>query len=214
VANAYDEGFYDVIRAGTQQSAAVVVPAVLAEIPARTVVDVGCGEGWWALEFAARGCQVLGLDGAYVHGSPLGDRFRAWDLATPLPDDLGTFDLAVCLEVAEHLPPERAAGFISDLCRLAPTVAFSAAVPGQGGVGHVNEQPPGYWVDHFAVHGFEVSGALRWGLWDDNRVEVWYRQNLLVATSTPDDFPGLFDTPLAAPHYLVHPILFDARRPR
>jgi SAM-dependent methyltransferase len=209
----YDTNFYDIIRAGTQASASVVVPAILADIPARTVVDVGCGEGWWAVEFAARGCDVLGLDGAYVQGSPLGDRFRPWDLATPLPGDLGRYDLAVCLEVAEHLPPGRAAGFVDDLCRLAPTVAFSAAVPGQGGVNHLNEQPPGYWANLFDEHGYAVSGALRWQLWDDDRVEVWYRQNLLVATSTPDVYPALFDTPLTAPRYLVHPILFDARRP-
>jgi SAM-dependent methyltransferase len=214
VANAYGSDFYDIIRDGVRSSAAVVVPAILAEIPARTVVDVGCGEGWWAMEFAARGCDVTGLDGAYVQGSPLGDRFRPWDLAQPLPGDLGVFNLAICLEVGEHLPPYRAAGLVADLCRLAPTVAFSAAIPGQGGVGHLNEQPPAYWVDLFGQHGYAVSGALRWGLWDDHRVECWYAQNLLIATSTPGDFPVLFDTPLAVPHFLVHPTLFDARRHR
>lgn len=209
---AYTPGFYDIIRAGTRASAEVAVPLILSHIPARTVIDVGCGEGWWAAEFAAHGCDVTGIDGAYVAESPLGDRFYAHDLTSPIPD-LGRFDLAVCLEVAEHLPAGRAAGMVADLCRLAPVVVFSAAIPGQGGVGHVNEQRPAYWVDLFARNGYTASGALRWPLWDDDRVECWYRQNLLVAADTPDAYPALFDTPTATPHCLIHPVLFDARRP-
>jgi hypothetical protein len=122
------------------------------------------------------------------------------------------FDLAVCLEVAEHLPPERAASFIAELCHLAPVVLFSAAIPGQGGHHHLNEQPIGYWNHQFNTHGYECSGALRWAVWDNPDVENWYRQNLLVATHYPENLPGLFDTPLAQPYAVVHPILFDARR--
>jgi hypothetical protein len=77
------------------------------------------------------------MDGGYVTTSPLGERFLPHDIATPLPEHLvGRFDLAVCLEVAEHLPPERAESFIRELCDLAPVVLFSAAIPGQGGTGH------------------------------------------------------------------------------
>jgi SAM-dependent methyltransferase len=209
----YDQAFYDLIRPGVQASAAVVVPLVLDHIPARTVVDVGCGEGWWAHEFVQHGCEVAGIDGAYVTESPLGDRFIPHDLTEPLPN-LGRYDLAVCFEVAEHLPPERGVSLIGELCALALTILFSAAIPGQGGVGHVNEQPPSYWAGLFNRHDYAVSGALRWLIWDDDRVEPWYRGNLLLAAHNPDAYPGLFTGPESRPLHVVHPVLFDSVRSR
>lgn len=213
----YDSTFYDTIRDGCRSSAAVVAPIVkgLLSLPAPRVIDVGCGEGWWAQAFADLGAEVIGIDGAHVNDSPLGDRFIRHDLLEPLPSHLaGRFDLAVSLEVAEHLPPERAASFVRDLCSLAPVVLFSAAIPGQGGTGHVNEQWPGYWVDHFLEAGFTVSGALRWMIWDDDRVENWYRQNLLIAAKEVPLLPPLdvFASPLSTPWPVVHPVLYNARR--
>lgn len=210
----YDRAFYDTIRPGVKSSAAVVVPLVMGHIPTvRTVIDVGCGEGWWAQAFTEHGCEVIGIDGAYVNGSPLGDRFIPHDLSVALPAHLaGRFDLAVCLEVAEHLPPSRAGSFVADLCALAPIVLFSAAIPGQGGVGHINEQPLMYWRDLFSTCGYLGSGVLRWQTWDDPRVENWYRQNMIVFCQQPALFPTLFDTPLATPWQVVHPVLFNARR--
>lgn len=207
----YDAAFYDTIRAGTKASAEVVVPLVLDLLQPRTVVDVGCGEGWWAKTFAdVGGCEVLGLDGP-GGGGVLDDRFVAWDLRYSFAA-VARADLAVSLEVAEHLSARHASRFVADLAAVAPLVLFSAAIPGQGGTGHVNEQWPQYWVDLFNAHGMAVSGALRWLIWGDDRVENWYRANLLVAARTPEAYPALFDTPLAPPWPVVHPVLYDARR--
>ena len=68
----------------------------------------------------------------------------------------------------------------AELCALAPTVVFSAAIPGQGGTQHVNEQWQSYWVELFEQQGFGVHDPLRPAIWDDESVDVWYRQNLLV----------------------------------
>ena len=215
----YDTAFYDTIRPGVISSADVVVPIVHELVMPATVVDVGCGEGWWAHTFATYGADVLGVDGDYVPDGPIADRFLAHDLTTPLPAHLhGRFDLAVCLEVAEHLPPQRADSLVAELCGLAPVVLFSAAIPGQGGTGHVNEQWPSYWAEKFRSEGFLVSGALRWRIWEDDRIENWYRQNLLLAigdqrllgTRLWDLFRYEPDTPLP----VVHPVLYDARRAR
>ena len=478
----YDAAFFDMIRPGCQASAAAVVPVVLNHIQPRTVIDVGCGEGWWAKAFAdLGGCEVLGLDGPGAGGA-LDGRFVAWDLRYSFAD-VARGELAVSLEVAEHLSAKRADGFVNDLCSIADVVLFSAAIPGQGGVGHCfpgdtvvsgpaarrsfarcyegpltelrfasgeflaatpnhpilaaqgwvaagllkegdyvvrcrdsegitamvpgkyqvpalihdvaaaigvagnvmlrsvpvaaedfhgdgvgsqvavvrtdsqlrhrgdasltqpareltltsarmgpsllsrdgapalrlkaplhalhpanqrrgdallssrtsprrgdavhfgstphghpgrrqpvsdqvpgyaelrsksagagagliqfdqvssvrvrsvcqdvynlstapgwylanglivhncNEQWPGYWVEKFRAHGYAVSGALRWQIWNDDRVENWYSQNLLVASRRPETYPALFDTPLAEPWPVVHPVLYDARRP-
>ena len=200
----YDGNFYDIIRPGCQSSAAVVAPLVYGELKPQAVVDVGCGEGWWGAAFADLGCDVLGLDGDYVENRAI--PFQPADLTRTV--NLGQrFDLAVCLEVAEHLPRKRAAGLVADLTNLADAVLFSAAIPGQGGVGHVNEQWPAYWTDLFDDHGWETTGALRFDIWTDDRVKNWYRQNLILAAPTlPDRWPAAEVLPL------VHPVLWDSRR--
>lgn len=172
------------------------------------VIDVGCGEGWWAEEFAKHECEVIGLDGGWHGDHRLGDRFIPHNLLERLPEHLhGQFDAVVCLEVAEHLRERRAASFVEDLCSLIDghgLVFFSAAIPGQGGTGHVNEQWPAYWGELFNRNGFNVNSDFRFTIWNDDRIENWYRQNLLVA------YPAaIFD---AAPLPVVHPVLWNARR--
>lgn len=206
----------DSIREGTRASAEVLVPILAGLVPNLThVVDVGCGEGWWCKQFELiPAVDAVGVDHADTVPVLGGDQFVRADLRRPL-QRLGTFDLALCLEVAEHLPAERAPGLVADLCALAPVVAFSAAIPGQGGVGHVNCQWPGYWDDLFADQGYRCSGALRYVIWGYERVECWYRQNLLVAWDPTRDpgmayrLPEIEDRP---PRPLVHPDIWNAYR--
>jgi len=207
----YDDSFYAVSRAGMVNSAAAVVPDLMNYIEwPRCVIDVGCGEGWWAKEFERHDCEVIGLDGGWHGDHQLGDRFIPHDLANPLPQHLhGKFDAVVCLEVAEHLRPARARGFIKDLCSLTDGfIVFSAAIPGQGGTGHLNEQWPDYWAHLFNENGHSVNGEYRFTIWDDDRIENWYRQNLLIA------YPARGAVDVRPPIRVVHPVLYDARRKR
>jgi SAM-dependent methyltransferase len=165
------------------RSAEEIVPLVLKLIPARTVVDVGCGEGAWLSVFRKNGVlDVLGVDGDYVHRDTLQipqEQFQAADLSKPL--QVGRkFDLAVSLEVAEHLPPECAATFVESLTRLAPVILFSAAIPFQGGNHHVNEQWPDKWAGLFQEHGYRVVDCIRKRVWQNDAVEYWYAQNALL----------------------------------
>lgn len=208
--NGFTNEIYAMIREGAQRSAGVVVPLVLECLSPKLVLDVGCGEGWWGKAFEEAGCNVAGLDGP--EATPV-IRHLVRDLAHPGSLTASRWDLAVCLEVAEHLAPQHADSLIKRLCTAAPVVLFSAAIPGQGGVGHLNEQWPGYWVEKFDANGYACSGALRWQIWDDDRVENWYRQNLIVAAAAPATLPFWFDTPLAPVWPVVHPVLYDARRP-
>lgn len=212
----YDEAFYRRQQEGSRRSARVVVPTILDLVGPRSAVDVGCGVGTWLSVLLERGvADVLGIDGSYVDRHLLAipaDRFRPADLTRPLPAERG-FDLALSLEVAEHLPPERAAGFIDDLTRLAPVVVFSAAIPHQMGDGHINEQWPSFWYRHFRRNGFRAFDVLRDPIWNHPEVEPWYAQNLLlyVREDTVSRLPKLdgaraVDDPATLDR--VHPVLY------
>jgi SAM-dependent methyltransferase len=171
----YSQRWRDQIRSGVQSSAAALVTVLHDRYQPASVVDAGCGEGWFSREFEARGARTVGVDGSWVDGA------THVDFTAPPYPDLGRFDLALCLEVAEHIEAARAIDLVGWLVQLAPVVVFSAAIPGQGGQGHVNEQPPEWWRDLFHAAGRSITGALRWQVWDDVRIDPWYRQNLLVA---------------------------------
>jgi SAM-dependent methyltransferase len=147
------------------------------------VVDVGCGTGAWLEVLREAGVtDVIGIDGSHVTPELLRiprALFHAHDLATPLSLSR-RFDLAMSLEVAEHLPPGAAERFVGDLAALAPVVLFSAAVPGQGGTRHINERWPEYWESLFRACGYVVVDCLRPRIWDQKEVEFFYAQNALL----------------------------------
>ncbi len=192
----YRDTFFEYHERGASESAREVVPLVLEYLRPASVVDVGCGLGNWLAEFKAAGIDdILGLDGSYVDRSKLlipADRFVPYDLGGPI-DLRRHFELAVCLEVAEHLREDRACGFVQSLTRLAPVVLFSAAIPFQGGDGHLNERWPSYWRDLFLAFDYLLVDVLRKPLWDNPRVMQWYRQNMFfyVDRRRLDDYPRL-----------------------
>jgi SAM-dependent methyltransferase len=208
----YTAKFYERQVDGSSNSAAVVVPLLLSILPVKSVVDVGCGVAPWAAEFIANGVQdVWGIDGDYVDRSQLripADRFLARDLKNSLNIDR-TFDLAVCLEVGEHLPDSRARGLVADLTSLAPCVAFSAAIPGQGGNAHINEQYLPYWVDLFKAQGYVGIDAIRPEVLGNPSVEWWYQQNMVLFVA-----PGhpLLAKSYGKPQTIIHQELYEKAR--
>lgn len=179
----YSHDFYEKNREGIRKSAKVIVPLVLDLLKPASVVDVGCGPGTWLSVFHESGIEdYLGLDGQWVDVEQLKiplERFRRTDLSQPVLLDR-EFDLVVSLEVAEHLPAQAADGFVRSLTGLGRAVLFSAAIPYQGGVHHVNEQWPGYWIERFAANGFEAVDAVRHRIWNDPAVEFCYAQNTFI----------------------------------
>ena len=180
---AYDEGFYEEQSSGSRNSARRIVPWLLERFPVKSVADFGCGLGTWLAEFKAAGVvDISGFDGDYVPRRYLQISeadFHPVDLCNgPFPG--GRFDLAVSLETAEHLPPEKAEAFIAILTSAADLVLFSGAFPYQGGTGHLNENYPEYWALLFRKFGFIPLDLIREVFWHDGMVCPWYRQNMLL----------------------------------
>jgi SAM-dependent methyltransferase len=180
----YDAGYYASEGAAASfQSARVVVPIVISLVRPRSVIDVGCGSGAWLSVFRENGIErILGLDGDHIDPSWLvipKECYRAVDLSKPFDVD-EKFDLAVCLEVAEHLPKRCAQYLVRRLVNLAPIVLFSAAVPFQGGTHHVNEKWPEFWNDLFGQNGYRALDLIRMQTWKNPGVKYWYRQNMFL----------------------------------
>ena len=165
-------------------SAAEQVLPVLFEIyKPSSILDVGCGLGNW-IEVAKKlsGAKIIGVDGDYVDRRLLKieeNEFVEKDL-TKTFDLNRKFDLAICLEVAEHLPEASAEGFIKSITNHSDVIMFSAALPGQGGQHHINEQWPSYWQEHFNNCGFEMMDFFRFKIWNNPKIEYWYKQNLFL----------------------------------
>ncbi len=183
-ADSYRGDWYAAGLARALDSPHRVVPHLIDLVGPRSVVDVGCGPGSWLEVFVSHGVDdVLGVEGEWLDTSLLripGDRLKVHDLTTPL--DLGRgFDLALSLEVGEHLAPSAAPVLVRTLTRLAPVIAFSAAAPLQGGTHHLNERWPDYWAGLFAEHGFVPVDTLRPRFWLDEHIAWYYRQNMFLA---------------------------------
>jgi hypothetical protein len=187
------------------------------------VVDVGSGVGTW-LSVVLEQCveDALGIDGSYVNRDALlipAGRFLPHDVSTSL--DLGRrFDLAMSLEVAEHLPPDRSEAFVALLAGLSDLVLFSAAIPGQGCVGHINERWQSFWRDLFAARRYAPVDVLRHQLWNDQEVEAYYRQNMVLYVSKEvlgvrEDLRRAIESSRGCPFDVVHPLCFESalRRP-
>lgn len=180
----YPQDFYANRNARTVHAARTVLALVLDVIPrVESAVDVGCGVGTWLSMLREMGVpEVQGVDGPWVDRKLLviaQESFRSTDLSQPLGLDR-RYGLAISLEVAEHLPADSARGFVSSLTQLADFVLFSAAIPFQGGKGHVNEQWPEYWARLFGEFGYVAVDAVRRKIWDDPDIPYWYRQNALL----------------------------------
>jgi SAM-dependent methyltransferase len=213
----YNQFFYSVQRQRSGRSAQEVVGLVKTLLQPESVIDVGCGIGAWLAEWRRQGVtDVLGIDGDWVDRRLLQvpeEQFLPHDLTKPI-ELTREYDLVMSLEVGEHLDREHAPAFLDLLTSLAPVVLFSAAIPNQGGQHHVNERWQGDWARDFAERGFIAVDCVRPHIWDNERVQVWYRQNIIVyvkaaALADRPELRALADASANRPISVVHPDLYS-----
>jgi SAM-dependent methyltransferase len=177
----HDQGLYN---------APLVASVILDSFPqAEAVLDVGCGTGALAAEFMRRGRRAVGLERS-PYGRKLALRQRVdcrdFDLTRTAPANVPEkFDLVYCFEVAEHIPEALGEKLVMYLCDFDSPVIFSAAQPGQGGTGHINEQSAAYWIQRFRRRSFRfersATDKMRSGF-RVNNAALWFQRNVIVMT--------------------------------
>lgn len=169
--------------------APAVIGSLLEVFPDEQVIaDVGCGSGAFAAELKRRGRAVFACE--HAPGGRLAARLQGvpvagFDLDREPPAGFGApIDLAYCFEVAEHCTGPQGDRLVRFLGGLAPTVVFTAAHPGQGGLGHINEQEQSYWIIRFEQAGVsfspELTRSLQQAFADNGVTAPWFAENVMV----------------------------------
>ena len=167
------------------QAPSIIVPKLIDLFSPQSVVDFGCGIGTFLNIFIREGVtDVLGLDGPWVNKDLLKEnlpenKFKAVNLENHVSLNK-KYDLAISLEVAEHLDELKASVMVDNLVQASDLIVFSAAIPFQGGQNHINEQWPTYWLNLFSQHGYNEYDILRPIFWNRDDIFFWYKQNMFV----------------------------------
>ena len=173
-------------RSGSIESAKIIAPIITRMINPNSVVDLGCGTGEFLSIFRYKGINdILGIDGPWINKEKLmipAKNFFTYDLNKKLRINR-RFDLAISLEVAEHIPKFKAEIFIDNLVALSNVILFSAAIPYQGGLYHRNEQWPNYWAKIFRKKNYVPVDCIRMKIWNNKQVNYWYCQNTILYVS-------------------------------
>lgn len=155
----YDDDFYKLNKEEGLKIAEWLPEILIEMFDPKSVVDVGCGTGHLIKAFMDNEIICLGIEGsdASIQNSLCPEAVIQQDLRNPLTIPSFRYDLVISLEVAEHIDPEYSDVYVANLCALGDTIFVSAAVPGQGGEHHVNEQPAQYWVEKFKLQGYSID---------------------------------------------------------
>lgn len=183
----YSQGYYaQDVEDAAAKSAAAMAGVIFDRFHPCAVIDVGCGTGALLEAFRNLGCDVRGREYsdaglAYCRRRDL--LVEKFNIEKDCIANGEQYDLAVSFEVAEHLPSWSADRYVELLCGLAPLVVMSAATPGQGGHGHINEQSHAYWIEKFRERSYpmdEIASRHLSSQWNASGVASWYCDNVMV----------------------------------
>jgi hypothetical protein len=169
----------------TRKTAKKVLDLVISRFGGfRSVIDIGCGVGTWLSVAREMGASIIkGVEGPWINEVDAmvinNSLIEIVDLESEWEVD-GNFDLGICLEVVEHVSTISGEKLIQKLSTICSIIVFSAAIPGQGGNGHVNEQWPTYWQERFFQNGMEAIDCIRPFIWNEQDIPLWYRQNIVI----------------------------------
>ena len=179
----YDSKFFKDIQSGSLNSAREIAPFLLKNLKINSIIDLGCGCGTWLKAFEELGVkEVFGIDGTNSNESLVINKknYKIYDLTKKISLNK-KYDLAISLEVAEHLSERDGETLINSLTSCSDIILFSASIPHQGGgTNHINEQWPSYWEKKFNHFGYIAIDCIRLNFWENENVDPWYYQNTVL----------------------------------
>jgi SAM-dependent methyltransferase len=219
LAQIYNAEFYKNNVNGSLSSANLYIKHLLNfKNDIESVIDIGCGSGTWLKACKNNGVKYLyGFDGVWNKQENMIDediKFHGCDLSFPIEFAAKT-DIAISVEVAEHIPSTSASTFVNSLANASDVIIFGAAFPHQGGENHINEQYASYWANIFAQFSYIPFDIFRPYFWDSQEVEFWYKQNTFLYVNTKsENFTNLIKKnihPVQNISFMncIHPSMYD-----
>jgi len=125
-------------------------------------LDFGCSTGLYLNEIQKRlpNIEAIGFEfseDAVRHA--LCKNVKQFDLTQPILREKkdNTFTLGLCLEVLEHIDDSNWKPVLDNITKLSDIIIFSAAIPGQGGTGHINCRNKIDWIRRFYSLGWVID---------------------------------------------------------
>jgi hypothetical protein len=159
----YDDGFF-MRNKRDKEIPNINIASILKEsLDFDSVFDLGCGIGTYLEIFLKNGCtKIKGFEYGYEYSKKYMSEgvvpFVSFGDVTKKLKINEKYDCGMSIEVAEHIPRESSNTLVDNLTKNAINVIiFTAAPPGQGGTGHINCQPPEFWIEKFENRGWFLS---------------------------------------------------------
>lgn len=144
------------------------------------VLDVGCGPGIYVKAMNDEGINAVGID----IDSRIKNRENVFQES--LFETKRKSELVLCLEVAEHINSDLSDQIVESIIgtiKPGGALIWSAAHPGQGGVGHINCQPKEFWEDKFLTKGLVRNLTLEKLMIEYIKSDYhmgWFAQNAMI----------------------------------
>lgn len=190
----YGQDYFDMVEHTSGASATIMSRTIVNLLRPRTVIDVGCGPGNLISHLQSQGVTVLGLDyskHAIEMGRAKSLQIIPFDATLPgqLDQHFGRFDLAMCIEVAQQLPPKVAYRLVGFLCNHADVVLFSAPSCADDRNPKC-PRPRSHWVRAFQSFGYRIDETISAKLkdeWKQAGTANWFSRDPLIFRSTLDE---------------------------
>ncbi len=183
----YHQSFYDSVSARAEKTAQITRELISSFLTPESLIDIGSGDGVWTFTylsgFSNLNATVVDLpETQFKFINNLSSRVHViqqdFELGVNLPSSI--FDLAICVEVIEHLSPRAAQELISYICKHSKVVLFSGATKGQGGTHHINENTQSFWIESMVNRGMKAYDVVRPVLSGEKEVPSYYKNNIFL----------------------------------
>ena len=132
-----------------------IADAIVRDLRPATVLDAGCAMGFLVEALRERGVDARGIDVSEYAISQVDESVREHCSVGSLTEPIeGRFDLVVCIEVLEHIPPADAGAALANLCAAGDRLLLSTTPDDFAEATHLNVQPPEAWAAALAGEGF------------------------------------------------------------